>query len=144
MKRTPLNRSCVPVKRKRPGPPRRSSRMLDPAYLEWLRTMPCWGCWPDAYASLAGERRSVTRIPRTIGRQTERSEAAHIGLSTDRRGASQKYSDDTAIPLCAVCHTGASDSIHKTSVEEFLEMHGSDRDTVIGMFQRLYAEGVEA
>ncbi len=123
----------TPVNRRRPGPPRRSSRVLDAAYLAWLRLLPCWSCHVRAYRLIFSEPSLLYPGDRI------RSEAAHIGLSSDRRGASQKFSDTTAIPLCSGCHTEDRESIHGIGVLAFFAKHGGDRDGVIAMFRKLYA-----
>jgi hypothetical protein len=74
-----------PVKAKRATPRRGPER--NPAYLAWVRTLPCTGC-----------------------RREGRSEAAHTGTDC---GMSQKASDLTCIPLCADCHTQRADSYHR-------------------------------
>lgn len=71
--------------RKPPGKARRGPPR-DAKYRAWIRTFPCACC---------GTTRGV--------------QAAHTG--TDG-GMSMKASDYSCIPLCAHCHTGASDSYH--------------------------------
>ena len=126
LKRAPPKRSSPPRKR-RAGPPRRSSRVLDPAYLAWLRTMRCWSCWQREYAHECAWPRDYLV-----------SEAAHIGLSTETRGMSQKVSDTSAIPLCAGCHQHSNDAIHKGNPDAFFAARGSDRDSVIDLFNGLW------
>lgn len=72
------------------------------------------------------------------------SEASHIGLSTDRRGLGQKFGDDTVIPLCPDCHQHGKEAIHKGNPEAFFTARGADRDEVVRLFQRLWAQNREA
>ena len=74
-----------PVKAKRATPRRGPER--NPAYLAWIRTLPCTAC-----------------------KREGQNEAAHTG--TDG-GMSQKASDYSCIPLCADCHTRRADSYHR-------------------------------
>lgn len=88
LKRTPLARGTsklarTKLKAKRPGKPRRSSRVRDKAHLAFVRSLPC--CAPGC------------------GRQAP-SEAHH---DTQMRGMGQKSSDDRAVPLCRKDHDGA-------------------------------------
>jgi hypothetical protein len=53
---------------------------------------------------------------------------------------SQKFSDLESIPLCAVCHREGELSIHKLGADAFFAHHGADRDEVIRLFNRLWAE----
>jgi hypothetical protein len=76
----------------RKGPPR------DPAYLAWVREMPCIAC------GLEG-----------------RSQAAHTG--TDG-GMSMKASDYSCVPLCADCHRQSPDSYHRAGKPAFERRHG--------------------
>lgn len=126
------------LKRRRTGPPRRSSRSLNPAYLAFLSTLPCFACYWEVYANLRVNAFGYfTAQGPLYGRQKSPTEAAHIGLSTDRRGLSQKYPDQTAIPLCAEHHTEGAECVHK-GVEKFFERLGTDRDSVIRTFQGLW------
>ena len=68
----------------------------NPAYLQWIRSLPC----------------SVCRTTRAI-------EAAHTGP----HGLSQKSSDWSAIPLCARHHRTGTDSYHKLGPRKFSEVH---------------------
>lgn len=95
----------------------------NPEYLEWLRTLLCWGCYAPVYLV-----------------QKRTTEAAHIGLSTTHRGLSQKVPDIESIPLCATCHREGQFSIHKIGPRRFFALHLADRDEVIQMFQKMYAE----
>ncbi len=125
------------VKRRRTGPPRRSSRAHNPAYLAWLRTMPCAICYARAYAILGI---SILCEFGSTCYPTHAAEAAHVGWGNSSRGMSQKHSDDTAIPLCRSCHTEGKQSVHAIGPVEFFAHHGTDRDETIRSFQRLYRE----
>lgn len=86
MKRTPLARKS-PLKRTgRVKPkrtkPRRSSRVRDPQYMEWIRTRACAAAYIDVDQCL------------------QPIHAHHAG----KRGVGQKASDDTCIPLCERHH----------------------------------------
>ena len=68
----------------------------NPAYLQWIRTLPC----------------AVCRVTRGV-------EAAHTGP----HGLGQKSSDLSAIPLCARHHRTGPDSYHKLGPRQFAEAH---------------------
>ncbi len=70
--------------------------LRNPAYLRWIRTLPC----------------SVCRTTRAV-------EAAHTGP----HGLGQKSSDLSAIPLCARHHRTGNDSYHKLGPRKFSEAH---------------------
>ncbi len=130
------------IKRRRTGT-RRSSRVLNPAYLHWLSYMACFICYREAYEFLAGiECNAVEAIQQPIyGRQKSPTEAAHVGFAGKPRGMSQKHSDDEAIPLCREHHgPGHKDSIHDIGPSAFFALHGADRDATIRMFQELWKE----
>jgi hypothetical protein len=67
-----------------------------PAYLKWIRTLPC-----------------------TVCHATRAVEAAHTGP----HGLSQKSSDRSSIPLCARHHRTGNDSYHKLGPRKFSEVH---------------------
>jgi hypothetical protein len=69
----------------------------NPAYLRWIRSLPCLVC-----------------------RTTRDVEAAHTGP----HGLSQKSSDLFAIPLCGRHHRTGDDSYHRLGPRKFAEMHG--------------------
>ena len=75
-----------------------------PAYLQWIRSLPC----------------SVCRTTRAV-------EAAHTGP----RGLSQKSSDLCAIPLCAGHHRTGEDSYHKLGPRKFSEVHHLDLPAIV-------------
>lgn len=138
-----MNRSItrkVPVKRRR-STPRRSSRVLDPQYLAFMRTLPCWVCYRHVYAVFAKDFLQLADTPCSLyGRQKSDTEPAHVGLSTSRRGLSQKYPDIESIPLCKEHHTAGPESIHELNPEPFFAQHGADRDETVRAFQALYRE----
>lgn len=128
--RTPIKRG-PPPRNKRPGKPRRSSRVLDEPYLDWLRKLPCWSCF-----------RPIYEVCDSSWWEDGCSEAAHIGRSGDARGMSQKYGDDTAIPLCANCHKHGPLSIHKIGPVAFFGVRETSRDVVINIFRQFYLESL--
>ena len=71
----------------------------NPAYLQWIRTLPCCVC-----------------------RTTRWIEAAHTGP----HGLGQKSSDTSAIPLCPKHHRTGNDSYHKLGPRRFAAVHGLD------------------
>lgn len=86
MQRTPLKRT-----RMRKAKPRRLAHG-NPAYLEWIRSLPCVIC------SRGGRR------------QQSRTDAHHAGP----RGLGQKVADEQAIPLCHhEHHVFGPESAHK-------------------------------
>lgn len=85
MKRSPLRRKS-PVKPKRKKP-RRSGRVRDPKYLEFVRTLPC--CAPHVPEFVV------------LTQPCGQSEAHHAG---NDRGYGQKCSDHDTIPLCRTAH----------------------------------------
>lgn len=87
--RKPPRRTASSTRR---GPPR------DPAYLAWIRDMPCIGCGIEGH-----------------------SEAAHTGRDG---GMSMKASDYSAVPLCSGCHTQAPDAYHRVGKRAFERRHG--------------------
>lgn len=130
-----IQRSSSPRKRRK-GQPRRSSRVLDEPYLAALRQMACWSCNVATYSRIAAYLAEGLQVMAPRGE----SEAAHIGLSTERRGVSQKVSDTSAIALCSWCHQYGDGSIHKGNPDAFFEARGATRDTVIRLFRAIYAQ----
>lgn len=131
------------VKRRRTGPARRSSRIHNPAYLEFLRGLPCYCCYREAYEFLVriGGESGFIFAHTLYGRQKSDTEAAHVGFAGKPRGMSQKCSDIESIPLCGhQHHREGPESIHKMGPAAFFAHHGADRDSVIRTFQKLYAE----
>ena len=75
---------------------RRTKPVRNPAYLRWIRSLPC----------------SVCRTRWQI-------EAAHTGP----HGMGQKSSDLSAIPLCARHHRTGNDAYHHLGPSKFAEVH---------------------
>lgn len=130
----------VRVKPRRTGKPRRSTRELNPEFLAFLHLLPCFRCSRNAYHFFA--RNTVESVARYVSQKTP-TEAAHIGRSGDRRGLSQKYDDTSAIPLCAGCHTEDRDAIHQIGPVAFFAAMGTDRDSVIDLIRKMYAESLQ-
>ena len=115
---TPLRRAKAPPRvraRPRRGPDR------DPAYLQWIRSLPCAIC----------------------GANGARSEAAHTSV-LGPRGLSQKSSDYSAIPLCYGHHRGNADSYHALGERRFIEVHGCDLRGWVGNLVLQYRSGSDA
>lgn len=94
MRRTALKRKGTlarrtAVRKRRPGPPRRSSRVRDPEFLAFVHTLCCSVIeeWPD--------------FPNMPGPCDGPLEADHDSRG---RGFGQKSSDNTCIPLCKRHH----------------------------------------
>ena len=104
IKRTPLKRR-----------PRKVRRNEDPAYLDWIRTLPCVICLRD--------------YPIQLGA----TEAAHIG----QRGFAQKSSDRETIPLCGRHHRWGKDAHHVLG-KHFFERHGLNREELIRSLNAAY------
>ena len=77
----------------------------NPAYLRWVRSLPCLVC-----------------------RTTRDVEAAHTGA----HGISQKSSDLSAIPLCGKHHRTGDDSYHRLGPRRFAEVHGLNIRAIVG------------
>lgn len=134
----------VRVKPRRTGKPRRSTRVYNPAFLAFVRTLPCLICYREVYQFLGFDLAHFGESGWYYGLQKSPTEAAHIGLSTSKRGLSQKFPDDECGPLCADEHhkTGPH-SIHVLGAEKFFAHHGMDRDATVLMVQKLYAESLQ-
>jgi hypothetical protein len=89
--------------------------LRDPAYLAWIRTLPCVVC-------LAGEIS-----------QHSPTEAAHVG----ERGLRQKCSDRHTVPLCGEHHREGPYAQHRIGAR-FWMFWGLDRDAIIADLQRRY------
>ena len=87
-----------------------------PAYLAWIRTLPCILCG------------RINLI-----------EAAHIN-AVGPRGLWQKTSDFSAVPLCAPHHREAALSYHRLGEQRFAREHDIDLPQLVGtlndVFQR--------
>lgn len=89
-----------------PGKPER-----DPAYLRFIRTLPCACC---------ESRRGI--------------EAAHQGP----HGMGQRSSDLSAIPLCVLHHRTGPESYHKLGPIAFAETHSLDISRLIVRLNAAY------
>lgn len=88
----------------------RTKPVRNPAYLRWIRSLPCSVC-----------------------RTRWHVEAAHTGP----HGLGQKSSDLSAIPLCARHHRTGNDSYHNLGPSKFAEVH---RLTLRDIVDRLSAK----
>jgi len=96
----------------KPRPPYAGGKPTqDPAYLKFLRSLPCVICFSS---------RNV--------------EAAHTGP----HGIGQKSCDYSCIPLCRQHHTVAADSYHKLGQARFVIQHNLDLPTLIAYFKHRY------
>ena len=110
-------RKAIPRKRAKP----RRGPAKDEDYLDFVRTMPCVVCY----------RCESLIIP---------AEAAHIGLTTSRRGLGQKCPDNETLPLCVAHHREGPDSIHRIGPHAFFERFHLDRDALIRLVQKAFAD----
>jgi len=124
MKRTSIARSTKPIQRKRSK--LRRGALKDPAYLDWIRMLPCMICWPRMMFQVA-----LDCLPSGL----PRSEAAHVGV----RGLGQKCSDRESVPLCEVHHRTGAESHHVLG-KNFWSFRGLNRDKIIAELNRLYEE----
>jgi hypothetical protein len=143
IRRTPLKRSTVPVKRtpvrkKRKGPPRRGPER-DPARLAYVRGLPCICCWLVAWRAsgrlYTAHLESVYMNCLNYAVQQEtRTEAAHCGP----HGISQKASDEHTIPLCSwEHHQFGPHSAHRLG-KGFWSYWGLDRGELLKELQTGY------
>jgi hypothetical protein len=115
---TALARSTKPILRKRSKP--RRGPVMDVAYLEWLRTLPCCVCIPWHVSAVGWFQVSPT-------------EAAHVGA----RGLGQRCDDREALPICERHHrTGPL--AHHVLGKKFWTYHGFDREKLIAEYNRKY------
>ena len=104
----------------------------DPAYLVWIRTLPCVCCPSTPKPTLQdGDWRWTD--------QASPTEAAHVG----ERGLSQKCPDRQAIPLCAEHHREDRFSAHRLG-KTFWEHYGLNKNTLIAQLNAWYDEGRSA
>ncbi len=141
--RSPVVRSAKPLKRKR-AKPRRGSQP-DEAYKAWIRTLPCLACYASLYRlpkDFAGLTiRALAGLEpwnAEDGTQRTPTEAAHIGLTTSRRGLSRKFPDRETAPICQTHHRTGTDSIHRLGADKFFARNGLDRDAVIRELTKLW------
>ena len=105
----------------------------DPAYLEWLHSLPCLVCW---LIGVAG--RDVSNFPDDgmgCRAQMTPTEAAHTGP----HGMSQKSDDRTAIPLCEWHHREGPESIHKLGVK-FWQYHAISRQSLLDRLHEMFED----
>ena len=97
----------------------------DPAYLKWIRTLPCVCCrWPIFWETLHVQPRESGRI-----------EAAHVG----GRGLSQKCNDRETIPLCRWHHRTGPESHHRAA-KRFWEIWAIDKTELIRKLNEKFEE----
>jgi hypothetical protein len=131
-----------PIKRKR-----REPRPGDnPAYLDWLRTWPCYVCltnWAAVNNVRLDKLRATYRDSIARALQSGRCgivEAAHVG----ERGLGQKCADKFAMPLGRYHHehatAGGGPESHHTLGKRFWEFHGIDRDETLALLWRQFEE----
>lgn len=88
----------------------------DPAYLEWIRTLPCAVCYA----------------------QKSPTQAHHAGV----RGFGQRADDRTAVPLCGQHHDrGRPNSVH-TLGKKFWDFWAIDKDRIIEDLNRRYEQDI--
>lgn len=128
---------------RRRKPRRRPVVVSDPAYRNFIASMPCVLCYRELYLwmrgtlKLAEVREMAGRC--LYGRQKSRTEVAHVG----ERGRGQKCPDSQAIPLCGIEHHREGPKSHHVLGKGFWAAHGLDRDAVIRQLQEAYERGVE-
>ncbi len=135
-----MTRSTKPIPHKRSNP--RRGPLKDPAYLNWIRLLPCLCCEKEdrrheAFKAII-QGRGIADVTTHVAypNQQTRTEAAHVG----DRGLGQKCSDHEAIPLCAAGHHRLGEwSAHRMG-KNFWAHHGLDRDKIIAELNRLYEE----
>ena len=108
-----------------------------PEYLDFVRRLPCFVCYEGFWIWFL-------TLPEELQNNHEvaidqiLSEAAHLGLSTSRRGLGQKYPDSESGPLCAEHHRLLKDS-HHAGTAVFWQKHPTlDRDGLLRMLWRIY------
>lgn len=110
--------------------PRRGA-VKDPAYLEWLRTLPCCVCaeWHgNATNAIAGLHQPIQHSP---------TEAAHVGA----RGLGQRCDDREALPICTGHHrTGPL--AHHILGKKFWSYHGLDRERLIAEYNHTFDSSI--
>jgi hypothetical protein len=120
-----------PLKRK----PRKKQPGDDPAYLAWIRTLPCWICFKSSYESgeiWAGLH--LIQAGQFVCLQAFRTEAAHVG----RRAYGRKCPDRQAMPLCGDAHHREGFHSHHRMGRYFWAHHNLDRDSIIRQLNERY------
>lgn len=117
---------------------RRAVADIDPAYLDWIRTLRCIVCFLSSWVAFVdrgddGVVRSGVRYEGALDAQCWPTEAAHVG----NRGLGQKCPDQQTVPLCKVHHTEGRDAHHVLG-RKFWEYHGLDRDALLSELQARY------
>jgi hypothetical protein len=128
-------------------------------YQEFIRLLPCLVCYDAFYAWLTAQPKEsqdclldMIQLLQNIevgtisdfgnGKQrhiqTTPTECAHLGLSTSRRGLSQKYPAMECGPLCRSHHQEAGDSHHAGTATFWSKHPMLDRDGLLQMLQRIF------
>ena len=103
----------------------------DPAYLKWIRTLPCVCCCFESYRSgLIWEMLGTVML---VGIPV--TEAAHVG----GRGLSQKCNDRETIPLCRWHHRTGPESHHRAA-KRFWEFWAIDKTELIRKLNENFEE----
>jgi len=101
----------------RPGPLyQRSKPERNPAYLAFIRKLPCSVCC-----------------------KTWGIEAAHFGS----HGISQRASDLNTLPLCRACHRTGPHAYHKLGPREFAAFHKIEPAALIAQLNQFWKEKME-
>ncbi len=118
---------------------RKSMSREDRDFLGFVKRLPCSLCYREVYEFFQNEPWAFLEILETIDQSKQKTptEAAHLGLSTSRRGLSQKFPARESGPLCEGHHTGFKTS-HHASTKNFWQTHGIERDWIIGLVQKIY------
>lgn len=139
MPRTELQNNILALleAERRDAPPKPGE---DPAYLAWIRTLPCLVCSISIYglpwifspeADLIFETAPIARI--------RIAEAAHVGS----RGLGRKSDDRETIPLCPGHHRTGRDAHHVLG-KWFWAYHDLDRERIIGELQARFVASSES
>lgn len=127
---------------RRSKPRRRPVLVSDPAYRNFIGSMPCRVCYEELYRWADGDLTlgDLRELSHTVyGRQKSRTEVAHVG----DRGRGQKCPDSQAIPLCGIEHHREGPKSHHVLGKGFWAHHGLDREAVIRQLNEAYERGVE-
>jgi hypothetical protein len=121
----------------------------DRAYMGFIAKLPCLCCyaeWWNACVRLpdfSADRILFFKVEALRDqfpfRQSSRTEVAHLGASTSRRGLSQRYPAKECGPLCAGHHREFKDSHHAGTATFWSKHPLLDRDGLLIMLQRIYA-----
>ena len=118
----------------------------DALFQDFVRSLPCFVCFAEFYAWVLAQPQDVQAnlvemvelLEQSAGTiQKSPTEFAHLGLSTSRRGLSQKYGNREGAPLCAEHHRGAS-SHHSGTATFWQRVPLVDRDALILTLNRVY------